>query len=94
MVLNRANGASVRPKWDPHGQLGFYIGPAMEHRGCFQILVTKTSSTRVSDSLAWFPTPLAPPEPTKEDILAIAAEDLKSATRNLKDTKLDFNALG
>ena len=94
MILNRANGASVRPKWDPHGQLGFYIGPAMEHRGCFQILVTKTSKPRVSDSLAWFPTPLAPPEPTKEEILAIAAEDLKSATKILSKSKLDLNEWG
>ena len=94
MILNRANGASVRPKWDPHGQLGFYIGPAMEHRGCFQILVTKTSKSRGSDSLAWFPTPLAPPEPTKEEILAIAAEDLKSATKILSKSKLDLNEWG
>ena len=38
MVLDRANGASVRPKWNPHGQLGFYIGPAMQHRGCFEVV--------------------------------------------------------
>ncbi len=66
----------------------------MEHRGCFQILVTKTSKPRVSDSLAWFPTPLAPPEPTKEEILAIAAEDLKSATKILSRSKLDLNEWG
>jgi hypothetical protein len=81
MPLNRVNGVNIRPKWDPHGPTGFYIGPVMDHRGCFEVLVTKTKRTRVTDSLAWFPTPLAPPIPTREDILAIAAEDLKEATK-------------
>ena len=62
MVLNKAE---VRPTWSPHGVLGFYVGPAMSHRGCFQVYVTKTKAIRTSDSLAWFPCPLAPPVPTK-----------------------------
>jgi hypothetical protein len=39
MILNRVNGVNIRPKWDPHGQLGFYVGPAVDHRGCFEVLV-------------------------------------------------------
>ena len=94
MALNRVTGANIRPKWDPHGLTGFYVGPAMDHRGCFEVLVTKTKRTRVTDSLAWFPTPLAPPIPTREDILAIAAEDLKEATKFLKKSKIDISEWG
>jgi hypothetical protein len=48
----------------------------------------------VSDSLAWFLTPLAPPIPTREDILAVAAEDLKEATKSLAKSKTDITGWG
>ena len=87
MILDRAN---ERPTWNPHGELGFYIGPHLNHQKCFEVLVTKTNRTRISDSLSWFPTSLAPPIPTKEDILATTAEDLKETTKYLTNKKVDL----
>ena len=66
----------------------------MNHRGCFQVYVTKTKATRTSDSLAWFPCPLAPPVPTKEDILAIAAEDLKEVAKMLTKSNVSISQIG
>jgi hypothetical protein len=48
----------------------------------------------VSDSLAWVPTPLAPPIPTIEDILAVAAENLMEATKSLANSKTDITGWG
>jgi hypothetical protein len=48
----------------------------------------------VSDSLARFPAPLAPPESTKEDILAIVVKDPRSTTEILSKSKLVLNEWG
>ena len=91
MVLTRAD---KRPTWNKHGPVGFYLGPVLDHRGCFQVYVTKTKGLRISDSLAWFPSPLAPPVPTKEDILSIAAEDLKDAAKMLNKKDISLSGVG
>jgi hypothetical protein len=64
-----------------------YVPPG-QHRG------TKTGKTRILDSLARFPTPLAPPIPTKEVILATAAEDLEEAAKHLTNKKIDLDERG
>ena len=46
---------ATRGSWEPHGVRGFYLGPAMEHYRCYNVLVEKTRGIRVSDSLAWHP---------------------------------------
>ncbi len=45
----------VRPTWSPHGLIGFYVGPAMQHYRSYNILVKETNRIRVSDSVAWHP---------------------------------------
>jgi len=44
-----------RPSWAPHGEEGFYVGPAMEHYRCYKVLVTRTQTTRITDTLSWHP---------------------------------------
>jgi hypothetical protein len=44
-----------RRSWAPHGQDGWYVGHAPEHYRCYQIFVTATAATRVSDTVEFFP---------------------------------------
>jgi hypothetical protein len=34
-----------RPSWAPHGQRGFYLGPALDHYRCSTIYITHTGAT-------------------------------------------------
>jgi hypothetical protein len=36
-----------RRRWEPHGQYGWYIGPALEHYRCYRVYINKTRSERV-----------------------------------------------
>ena len=84
VVLDRPN---ERPTWAPHGCRGFYIGPALGHHKCYRLFVTKTLSTRVSDSVYWIPAELSPPIPTDKEMLAIAIQDLKDTAEDLQKSQ-------
>jgi hypothetical protein len=43
-----------RRTWAPHGQDGWYIGPALEHYRCHTIYITKTRSERVVETVGFF----------------------------------------
>jgi hypothetical protein len=36
--------------WDLHGDLGWYIGPVMEHYRCWKVHITKTNAERTTDT--------------------------------------------
>jgi hypothetical protein len=36
-----------RRTWAPHGQDGWYIGPALENYRCYTVYITKTRSNRI-----------------------------------------------
>jgi hypothetical protein len=40
-----------RRTWAPHGQDGWYIGPALEHYQCYTVYVTKTRGERVVETV-------------------------------------------
>jgi hypothetical protein len=42
---------SQRKTWDPHGVLGWYLGPAEEHYRCYRCYVTNTHGERITDTL-------------------------------------------
>jgi hypothetical protein len=44
-----------RASWDNHGDIGFYVGRALDHYRCYKVWIPKTKSHRISDCLAWFP---------------------------------------
>ena len=46
---------AVRASWAAHGAAGFYIGPALQHYRSFQVHVTATCTTRITDTVQWFP---------------------------------------
>ena len=39
----------------PHGVVGFYVGRAKEHYGCYTMYIPDTHTTRVTDSVYWLP---------------------------------------
>ena len=44
-----------RTSWDNHGELGFYVGRALDHYRCYRVWILKTKKQRISDCLAWYP---------------------------------------
>jgi hypothetical protein len=50
------NNPIQRGSWDPHGETGLYVGPALDHYRCFRVFSSlRTKKIRISDTLAWFP---------------------------------------
>jgi hypothetical protein len=46
---------SRRRTWAPHGQDGWYIGPALEHYRCYTACITKTRGNRIVEMVDFFP---------------------------------------
>jgi hypothetical protein len=46
---------NIRRTWGPHGQYGWYIGPALEHYRFYTVYITKTISERVVETVDFFP---------------------------------------
>jgi hypothetical protein len=44
-----------RRTWAPHGQDGWYIGPALEHYRCYTVYITKTRGDRIVETVDFFP---------------------------------------
>jgi hypothetical protein len=44
-----------RRTWAPHGQDGWYIGPALEHYRCYTVHITKTRQDRIVETVEFFP---------------------------------------
>ena len=39
----------------PHGIIGYYVGRAIDHYGCYTMYIPETRTTRVTDSVYWLP---------------------------------------
>jgi hypothetical protein len=68
-----------RRTWAPHGQDGWYIGPALEHSRCYTIYITKTRSNRIVETVEFFPQKFTLPFPSSQDFATQAAADLTHA---------------
>ena len=44
-----------RASWDYHGQVGWYVGPAMDHYRCFRCFVPSTGKEIITDTLRFIP---------------------------------------
>jgi hypothetical protein len=44
----------IRRTWAPHGQDGWYIGPALEHYRCYMVYITKKRSNRRVETVDFF----------------------------------------
>jgi hypothetical protein len=47
----------TRGTWANKGTNAFYVGPALQHVGCYTVYVPETMATRVTDTLSWHPHP-------------------------------------
>jgi hypothetical protein len=65
-----------RASWDPHGVDGYYLGPALDHYRCYQVHIAKTKGTRIVDTVEFFPSKLAMPETSSNDLASISALEL------------------
>ena len=68
-----------RSSWAPHGVLGYYLGPALQHYRSYRVKSSATKATRISDTLAWFPQGITIPGPSPRDTLHAAVIMLHSA---------------
>jgi hypothetical protein len=70
---------SMRRTWAPHGQYGWYIGPAHEHYRCYTVYITKTRGNRIVETVDFFPDKFTLPFPSSQDLATQAASDLTHA---------------
>lgn len=71
-----------RASWAPHGEEGWYVGPAMEHYRCYRIFIIKTKADRDSDTVTFFPSKTRMPALSSTDRAIRAANELVHALRN------------
>ena len=77
---------TVRSSWAPHGVPGYYLGPALQHYRSYRVWSSATKATRVTDTVAWFPSGLTVPGPSTHDILLHAVDGLKAALKEFSRT--------
>jgi hypothetical protein len=65
-----------RRTWALHGEDGWYIGPALEHYRCYTVYITKTRSSRVVETVEFFPHTFKLPFPSSSERETPAAADL------------------
>jgi hypothetical protein len=70
---------SRRRTWAPHGQYGWYIGPALEHYQCYTVYITKTRGNRIVETVEFPPDKFTLPFPSSQDLATQAAADLTHA---------------
>jgi hypothetical protein len=70
---------SRRRTWAPHGQDGWYIGPALEHYRCYTVYITKTRGDRIVETVDFFPEKFTVLFPSSQDLAAQAAADITHA---------------
>ncbi len=65
-----------RATWDPYGQVGFYLGPSLNHYRSYRCLISATNSIRVHDSIILYPAPLVVPDASRLDLLLNLTQQL------------------
>jgi hypothetical protein len=76
-----------RGSWEPHGKLGWYLGPALEHYRCHRCHIIATNSERISDTVEFFPHNTEVEKLTTQEAAVIAAESLVQALKQSKPPK-------
>ncbi|KAI2488787.1 hypothetical protein MHU86_25841 [Fragilaria crotonensis] len=71
-----------RTTWSPHGEDGWYVGPALDSYRCYTVWMWDTRATRICDTLAWFPTKCPMPLASSTDLILAGIGDILHALRN------------
>ena len=77
-VLAHVKSAN-RTTWSPHAEDGWYIGPAMESYRCYRIWLWDSRSTRICDTITWFPTKIVMPLASTADLVLAGITDIQQA---------------
>jgi hypothetical protein len=65
---------SRRRTWAPHGQDGWYIGPALEHYQCYTVYINKTRGERVVETVDFPPESFKLLFPSTQELATKAAK--------------------
>jgi len=84
----------VRRTWAPRGTNAWYIGPALEHYRCVECYMPETRSTRIADTLEYFPVKVPFPKSTTEDYLRQSIGDILAILNDPKPPIAPFLTFG
>ena len=74
---------SQRGSWDPHGMIGCYVGPVMNHYQCFRSYIPATRAERITDMVTFLPHKnVEVPAPTSADFIKQALQDILSIVKS------------
>jgi hypothetical protein len=85
--------ADTRTSFGQHGQVGWYIGPSLEHYRCWKCYFPDTMSERDVLTVEFFPQKIPFPTFTKEAYLQQTAEDMLSLLQPEPNTSPLLNPL-
>jgi hypothetical protein len=72
----------TRGTWDPYGQHGYSLGPAMHHYRCQNFYISATASEWIVDTLEFFPHNYQVPQLSSADRFLMAAKYMMDALQN------------
>ena len=70
-----------RRTWDARSDAGFSLGTSMEHHRCYRVYITKTRSTRISDTVTFQHQYITNPTLSPESRVIAAAQQLTAALK-------------
>ena len=65
-----------RGTWELNGEVGWYVGPSMQHYRCVRCYFPRTKTVRDCDTVTFFPTTIPFPQVKLDDHLKQAASDI------------------
>jgi hypothetical protein len=65
-----------RNSWAMHGELAWYVGPAMEHYRCYRLYNPRTQAYSIADTVSLHPSRVPLPRLSSADATRLAARDL------------------
>ena len=71
---------SQRGSWDPHGVVGFYVGPVMDHYRCFRCYIPTTRAERISDTITFVSYHVPIPKISRADLIHRALQKIEKLT--------------
>ena len=77
-----------RETWAPHGEVGFYVGPATEHYRCYKVYFPKTRTVRNVDTVKFISSTITLPIITIDEYLKQAASDIIDILKNPPSTMI------
>ena len=80
------NKATLQKSWDYRCREGFYVGPALKHYRCYQVLGKDTRALAISDAVHFRHHKLPGPAPTTADKLLCALQRLNATLAGKIDT--------